>query len=72
MTKTFEQLRQELGVEPVSGKAKGTPTVLVHLNFRLNETEAAALIKAAHKLEISESIYVRKVLIERLARDATR
>lgn len=66
MKKTIENLRQELGVTPPCGRAKGVPTYLIHPAFRLNEQEATALIKESSKLGISESIFIRMCLLEKL------
>ncbi len=66
--KTIEQLRQELGVTPPCGRAKGVPTYLIHAAFRLNEEEATALIKASSIAGISESIFIRMCLLEKLNR----
>lgn len=66
MKKTIEELRQSLGVTPPSGRAKGVPTYLMHLAFRLNENEATAFIKAAAEAKISESIWARQAILEKL------
>lgn len=65
--KTIEELRQELGVTPPAGRAKGVPTFLIHAAFRLNEKETTLLIKEAAKIGISESIYIRMALLEKLS-----
>lgn len=65
--KTIESLRQELGVTPPAGRAKGVPTYLIHAAFRLNEQQASALIKEAAQLGISESILIRMALLEKLS-----
>ncbi len=64
--KTIEALRQELNVTPPSGRALGVPTYLIHSAFRLNEQQATALIKEAAKLGLSESIFIRMCLLEKL------
>ena len=64
--KSIEELRQELGVTPPCGRAKGVPTYLIHSAFRLNEQEATRLIKQAAKLGISESIFIRMCLLKEL------
>ncbi len=65
--KTIEKLRQELNVTPPSGRALGVPTYLIHAAFRLNEEQATALIKEAARLGISESIFIRMSLLEKLS-----
>ena len=68
--KTLESLRQELGVTPPLGRSKGIPTYLMHLAFRLNEKEATAFIKAAQKARVSESLYGRVAIMEKVEREA--
>jgi len=67
--KTLEDLRKELGVTPPLGRSKGIPTYLMHLAFRLNEQEATAFIKAAQNLGLSESLYGRVAIMEKIKRD---
>ncbi len=67
--KTIEDLRKELGVTPPLGRSKGIPTFLLHLAFRLNEKEATAFIKAAQKMGVSESLYGRLAIMEKVERE---
>lgn len=67
--KTLESLRRELGVTPPLGRSKGIPTYLIHLAFRLNEHEATSFIKAAQKLGLSESLYGRIAIMEKIQRE---
>lgn len=66
MKRTLESLRQELGVTPPLGRSKGVPTYLMHLAFRMNEHEAKSFILAAQKLGVSESLYARLAIMEKL------
>ncbi len=68
--RTLESLRQELGVTPPLGRSKGVPTFLIHLAFRMNEKEATAFIKAAQRMRISESLYGRIAIMEKVEREA--
>jgi len=69
LKKTLEELRQSLGVTPMVGRAKGVPTFLFHLAFRLNEDQATTVIKAAQKLGVSESLYGRIAILEKAEKD---
>ena len=66
MRKTMQQIREELGVVSQGKVGAIENSVLFHLAFRLDETQAKAFILKAAELGTSESLFARKAILDKL------
>lgn len=64
--KTMQSLREELGVVSQGKVGSNDNSVLFHLAFRMSESEAIKFILKAAELGTSESLFARKVILEKL------
>jgi len=67
--KSIDDLRISMGLAPLSRKREATGYVLLHLAFRLKELDARMLLLECEKLEISESIFARQAILEKLKKE---
>lgn len=63
--KTMQQLRDEIGIVP-QGKTRGGSYVLFHLAFRMDEDTAKRFMKTAAREGLSESLWARQAILEKL------
>lgn len=63
----MEDLRKELGIASQGRVSNRNDSVLFHLAFRMDRQNAELFIKQAAKEDISEALWGRRVIIEKLA-----
>ena len=65
-SKSIDDLRISMGLAPLSRKRNAEGYFLLHLAFRLRESDARKLLLECERQQISESIFARQAILTRL------
>lgn len=64
--KSIDDLREEMGLARLGRKRSSEDYVSIHLAFRLRQADARQLLLKCKELGLSESIFARQAILEKL------